>query len=156
MSDEEKVIQLLDKVPDYKIGYVLAYLQGITADEETDDKFCESLLQDYLNDKDSGKHEVISIEEFAAQEGITLWYNIRYLLKREHRNLLSNLPKQDKVRLLKAVYELPKGDIKPMQGYDEYFRLRVGDYRIIYTVDNGKLVICVVDAGNRGNIYKKY
>ena len=72
MSDKEKVIQLLDKVPDYKIGYVLAYLQGITADEETDNKFCESLLQDYLNDKDSGKHEVISIEEFAAQEGITL------------------------------------------------------------------------------------
>ncbi|MDE7447115.1 MAG: hypothetical protein K2N15_15645 [Lachnospiraceae bacterium] len=57
MSDKEKVIQLLDKVPDYKIGYVLAYLQGITADEETDDKFCESLLQDYLNDKDSGKHK---------------------------------------------------------------------------------------------------
>ena len=72
MSDKEKVIQLLDKVPDYKIGYVLAYLQGITADEEADDKFCDSLLQDYLNDTDSGKHEAISIEEFAMQEGITL------------------------------------------------------------------------------------
>lgn len=52
MSDKEKVIQLLDKVPDYKIGYVLAYVQGITADEEADDKICDILLQDYLNDKD--------------------------------------------------------------------------------------------------------
>lgn len=72
MSDKEKVIQLLDKVPDCKIGYVLAYVQGLTADEEADDRFCESLLQDYLNDKDSDKHDSMSIEEFAEQEGITL------------------------------------------------------------------------------------
>lgn len=72
MSDRERVIQLLDKVPDYKIGYVLAYIQGITADEEADNKYCESLLQDYLNDPDPNKHDAISIEEFARQEGITL------------------------------------------------------------------------------------
>lgn len=72
MSDKEKVIQLLDRVPDCKIGYVLAYVQGITADEEADDIFCEALLQDYLNDKDLDKHHSIPIEEFARQEGIVL------------------------------------------------------------------------------------
>lgn len=34
MSDREKVYQLLDTVPDYKIGYVVAYLQGITDGKE--------------------------------------------------------------------------------------------------------------------------
>lgn len=34
MSNKEKIIQLLENVPDYKMGYVLAYVQGITADEE--------------------------------------------------------------------------------------------------------------------------
>lgn len=72
MSDKERVIQLLDKVPDYKIGYVLAYVQGITADEEADNKYCESLLQDYLNDTDPDKHDSMTIEDFAKQEGITL------------------------------------------------------------------------------------
>lgn len=72
MSDREKVIQLLDKVPDYKIGYVLAYIQGITADEEADNKFCESLLRNYLNDPDPNKHDAMSIEDFARQEGIRL------------------------------------------------------------------------------------
>lgn len=33
---------------------------------------------------------------------------------------------------------------------------RVGEYRIIYTVDNGELLICIVDAGNRGQIYNRY
>ena len=43
MSDKEQLLQLIDKIPDYKIGYVLAYVQGITADEEADDEFCEKL-----------------------------------------------------------------------------------------------------------------
>ena len=29
-------------------------------------------------------------------------------------------------------------------------------YRIIYTVDNGELVVCIIDAGNRGEIYRRY
>lgn len=34
MSNREKAVQLLAAVPDYKIGYVIAYLQGLTEDEE--------------------------------------------------------------------------------------------------------------------------
>lgn len=37
MSNKEKIILLLDNIPDYKMGYVLAYVQGITAAEETAD-----------------------------------------------------------------------------------------------------------------------
>ncbi len=36
------------------------------------------------------------------------------------------------------------------------FRLRVGPYRILYTLDNGKFLIYVIDAGNRGQIYNRY
>ncbi len=34
MSDRERAIQLLEEVPDYKIKYVIAYLQGVTAGED--------------------------------------------------------------------------------------------------------------------------
>ena len=30
MSDREKIVQLLDEVPAYKLGYILAYVQGLT------------------------------------------------------------------------------------------------------------------------------
>lgn len=33
MSDRERAEQLLNSVPDYKISFVIAYLQGITAGE---------------------------------------------------------------------------------------------------------------------------
>lgn len=32
-------------------------------------------------------------------------------------------------------------------------RVRAGDYRILYTVDSGELVIDVIEIGNRRNIY---
>ena len=33
MSDREKMMQLIDEVPEYKIRFVIAYLQGLTADK---------------------------------------------------------------------------------------------------------------------------
>ena len=64
MSDREKAMQLLDAVPDYKIGYVVAYLQGVTAGEdepndettgafaEGDKMLAEGTGQRYTNTKD--------------------------------------------------------------------------------------------------------
>lgn len=63
MSNKERVIELLDSVPDYKIGYVLAYVQGIVADEEADDIFCQRMIENYENDPDPEKDKVYSFEE---------------------------------------------------------------------------------------------
>ncbi len=70
MSNREKVIQLLDSIPDYKMGYVLAYVQGISADEEQDDIFCERMLQNYLNDPDPEKDKTYTLEECKREWGI--------------------------------------------------------------------------------------
>lgn len=58
--------------------------------------------------------------------------------------------KQEQERILRAIKALPNGDTKPIQGHKGFYRLRVGDCRIIYTLDNGRFVICIIDAGNRG------
>ena len=55
-----------------------------------------------------------------------------------------------------AINSLPSGDIKAMKGHANLFRLRVGDYRIVYTIHNDVLTINVIDAGNRGQIYNRY
>lgn len=58
-------------------------------------------------------------------------------------------------RLLKAIYKLPElGDIKPMSGHENLYRLRVGTYRVIYTIDNDILTVRVLTIGNRGDVYK--
>lgn len=79
------------------------------------------------------------------------------IIRKKAKKFIDKLPINEKRRIVSAIEQLPNGeDIKKLQGYGELLRLRVGDYRVIYTIDNGKLVICVVDAGNRGDIYKRY
>ncbi|MCD7746682.1 MAG: hypothetical protein LUI13_15625 [Lachnospiraceae bacterium] len=70
MSTKQQIIQLLDVIPDYKIGYVLAYVQGVAADEEADDRFCEKMLSDYENDTDPEKDETFTLEECKKEWGL--------------------------------------------------------------------------------------
>lgn len=77
------------------------------------------------------------------------------IIKKPAKKFIDKLPTQEKRRILFAIEQLPTvGDIKKMQGTSDFYRLRVGDYRIIYTVDHGELIICIVAAGNRGDVYK--
>ncbi len=79
------------------------------------------------------------------------------IVKKKAKKFIDKLPKPDRIRIAKAINALPDGeDIKKLKGHNELLRLRVGEYRIIYTVDNGKLIVYVVDAGNRGEIYNRY
>ncbi|WP_418303833.1 type II toxin-antitoxin system RelE family toxin [Paenibacillus crassostreae] len=48
----------------------------------------------------------------------------------------------------------PELDIKKMHGVTEEFRLRVGIYRVIYTINNNILQIHIIKIGSRGDVYK--
>lgn len=79
------------------------------------------------------------------------------LIERPAEKFITKLPRPEKERVLRAIAKLPdEGDRKAMQGHPGFFRLRVGAFRVLYTVDNGKLVVRVIDAGNRGDVYKRY
>ena len=68
---------------------------------------------------------------------------------------LAKQPKQQQERLLRAISKLPEvGDIKPMAGHVDLYRLRVGDYRVLYTIENAVLTVRVLQIGNRGDVYK--
>ena len=68
MSAKELCMQMLQNVPDYKIGYVLAFLQGLTADEAADDDFCERLVEEY--EADPEKDVAFSLEECKREWGL--------------------------------------------------------------------------------------
>ena len=73
MSTKEKIINIVDTLPEHKLAQILIFLQGVQFDNEIeDDLFCEQLYQRYLDDPDPHKHDVISLEDLAAREGIAL------------------------------------------------------------------------------------
>jgi len=44
-------------------------------------------------------------------------------------------------------------DVKPLIGLDNYYRIRINEYRIIFQIEDEKMLILDVDL--RGSIYKK-
>ena len=61
-------------------------------------------------------------------------------------------------RIITAIYKLPlEGDIKKLQGEDNLYRLRVGNYRVLFEMrlqDNTLTLIDVTNTDNRGQVYK--
>ena len=81
----------------------------------------------------------------------------RSIIKKKAKKFIDGLPANERRRVVSAIEQLPNGeDIKKLKGHDKLLRLRVGNYRIIYTVDNGELIVYVIDVGNRGQIYNRY
>lgn len=72
---------------------------------------------------------------------------------------LKFLRKQDRnmqERIMKAIKHLPNGvDIKKLQGYSLY-RMRGGNVRIVYSVEEAFQIINIENIDNRGDIYKRY
>lgn len=73
------------------------------------------------------------------------------------RKSLRKLSKKDQA-LIYAVLETLKVNPTPPKALKltgrECYRLRVGDFRILYTFNRGELVVLVLDIGHRREIYR--
>lgn len=80
------------------------------------------------------------------------------LSKRSYK-YLEKLDKHSKKRISDHLLLLtenprnPKLDIKKFQGESSMYRLRVGNYRILYTIEDNVLIINVIKIGTRGDVY---
>jgi mRNA interferase RelE/StbE len=79
---------------------------------------------------------------------------IRPAAERDFRRIV----KPFKGRLLAAIAALaetprPTGSIR-LAGPEGFRRVRVGDYRIVYLVEDRVLLVCVVRVGHRKDVYR--
>lgn len=81
--------------------------------------------------------------------------NYKVIIEKNAVKFLKEQPSQQQERLFEAIYAIPKGDIRPLKGFNGLYRLRVGEYRVIYRMKHDELIILVLKIGNRGDIYKK-
>ncbi len=58
----------------------------------------------------------------------------KIVIKKRAKKFIDKLPRNERIRVIKAIEMLPNGeDIKKLKGHDALLRLRVGEYRIIYS-----------------------
>ena len=73
---------------------------------------------------------------------------------------LRAIPQPAALTILQALTPLgddprrPDANVKKLTGYEDRYRLRVGNYRVIYDVTDKELVILVVGVGHRREIYR--
>lgn len=71
-------------------------------------------------------------------------------LRRIPANISSTI--RAKLERLAANPKAPNNNVKPLKGRDG-FRLRVGDWRVIYTLKNSVLTVYVITIAPRGSAY---
>jgi mRNA interferase RelE/StbE len=90
----------------------------------------------------SGKYSVAETESFQKK-----------IKKKEYTNLYKKIKDYVYPILKKNPYYGP--NIKRLKGnYSEYLRYRIGNYRLFYKVDDGKIIIFIVDIAHRKDAYK--
>ena len=74
------------------------------------------------------------------------------------RQQLGRLPTAVQERIAERVDRLatdprPHGSIK-LKGEDDLYRIRVGDYRVIYAIRDDELIVLVLRVGHRREVYR--
>ena len=67
--------------------------------------------------------------------------------------VINGMGRPTKLRIKDGIEKLPKGDIKPYKGRPGTYRLRVGDWRILFSYPEED-VILIEKIGPRGGVYK--
>ncbi|MEB3275297.1 MAG: type II toxin-antitoxin system RelE/ParE family toxin [Prochlorothrix sp.] len=80
------------------------------------------------------------------------------LIPKPVQKQLNKIPQPDRQRILAAIRQLeevPRPDgVKKLKGYDAAYRIRVGTYRLIYEVRDQELVVLLLSAMHRKDIYR--
>ena len=79
-------------------------------------------------------------------------------ISRTAEKQLRKLPNADRQRVARKMSSLahdpfPAGTRK-LAGYEDIFRVRVGPYRILYSVGAATLIIIILKVGHRGDVYR--
>lgn len=82
----------------------------------------------------------------------------RIEVKRSAAKALQKIPKADQKRIAGKIDSLaqnpPNPDTTKMKGNNPFHKIRVGDYRIIYEIQEEVLVLLIVKIGHRKDVYK--
>jgi len=81
----------------------------------------------------------------------------KIVVKKSVAKDLKNIPKKDVQRILSAIEQLADNPRPPQSkklSGQERFRIRQGNYRILYAIEDNQLIVCVVKVGNRRDVYR--
>ncbi|CAG0987973.1 Toxin RelG [Anaerolineae bacterium] len=81
----------------------------------------------------------------------------RIVLKKSAAKELEAIPKRDLAKVVERIQSLavePRPPGVEKLSAQERYRVRQGDYRIVYSIEDDILTVCVVKVGHRREVYR--
>ena len=71
---------------------------------------------------------------------------------------IRRLERADQIRVLRAIRALgsvprPRG-CRKLRGWEDVFRIRVGGFRVLYSVEAARVLVIILKVGRRRDIYR--
>lgn len=85
--------------------------------------------------------------------------NFRIEVSATAERQIRKLRRNDQIRVLRAIRDLadepyPPGSRK-LRGFEDAYRIRVGTYRVLYSVQAARVLIIILKVGHRRDIYRR-
>ena len=82
----------------------------------------------------------------------------KVLLSRKAERFLANLSGKNYILVANAISSLAhdpyQTGCKKLKGYPDTFRIRAGNYRILYRIEGSELIVEVAEIGDRKDVYE--
>jgi len=79
---------------------------------------------------------------------------IDHRVKKRYRHIPKHIVKRlDRIILALAEEPRPPG-CKKLSGYSNLYRLRAGNWRIVYAIEDDQLLVLIIEVGPRGGAYR--
>lgn len=100
--------------------------------------------------------DYMTIQDYIASQ--TLTYNV--IIPKPVQKELDALQKDLRTRITDQILALaenpsPDGVVK-LKGSENEYRIRIGDYRVRYEIEDDNLIVLVLDCRHRRDIYRKF
>jgi mRNA interferase RelE/StbE len=83
----------------------------------------------------------------------------RLVIKERALKQLSKIPKKFAIKIDELILSLAENPrpvgCKKLQGYEDAYRVRYSDYRVVYTIQDDLLIVDVIQIGNRKDVYDR-
>jgi mRNA interferase RelE/StbE len=72
---------------------------------------------------------------------------------------LKKIPSEEAIRILRSI-SLLAADPRPagcrkLSGFESIYRIRIGNYRVIYEIDDKRILVIILKIGHRKDIYRR-
>lgn len=151
----EQLHRVIDHLPENKLPALADLIDKLIDDD--DEPVSDTAIVEYKRIRqDMRQGDFVSFDEIFGDNWM---YSL--IFSKDARKFIDKQTAQTKQRIRNALLQLAEDpfsnrQVKRLKGTEDILKLWVGDFRVVFSIEEEKLVILVISIGSRGDIYNRF